>query len=84
MPTTTITTYDQSGNVVETRTVEVPPQQANAESIATKIETQIARAETADANWATLSAAQKDVVLRQTMLTVAKLARYLLNRFESD
>ena len=80
----TVTTFDGNGNVIETRTVEVPPEQTNAESIRTKIEAQIARAETADANWATLTAAQKDTALRQTIITVAKLARHLLNRYESD
>ena len=84
MATQTITTFDSNGNVVETRTVEIPPEQTNAESIVAKIEAQIARAETADANWATLTAAQKDTALRQTMITVAKLARHVLNRYESD
>jgi acyl-CoA reductase-like NAD-dependent aldehyde dehydrogenase len=84
MATASVVTYDRDGNVVDTRTVQIPPEQTNAESVATKIEAQIQRAENADTNWANLTAAQKDSVLRQTMLTTAKLARHLLNRFEAD
>ena len=84
MATTTITTFDRNGNVLSTETIEIPLEEANAASIRAKIEAQIARAETADANWASLTAAQKDTALRQTMITVAKLARHLLNRYESD
>lgn len=84
MATTQRITYDANGNVVSTETVEIPPEETHRDSIMAQIEQQIARAETADANWSGLSAAQKDVVLRQTMLTLAKMCRYLLNRFESD
>jgi len=87
MATTTITTYDGEGNVVEERTLEVPPEQTNAESLQTKILDQITRAEavaSTQAAWAALAAAQKDEALRRTVLMVAKLGRFLLQRFDSD
>lgn len=85
----TVETYDgQPGTPpLETRNVEVPPETVNERSIRDKIEQHIAAAEGAagtQAAWAALTNAQRDEALRRTVLAVAKMGRFLLQRFDTD
>ena len=83
MATTTIQTYDGDGNLINEETVEVPPEQTNAESIRAQMESFIDRAEQfagTQAAWSGLTAANRSEASRQTTLATAKILRHLLNR----
>lgn len=58
--------------------------QANETSLRTKVLNAIGSLETADANWNTLTNAEKDAAVRLAVRGVAKLGRIVLNRTESD
>lgn len=48
----------------------------------TKLSQSVVTLENAHANWAGLTAAQKDAATRLSVLVSAKLARFVLNRFD--
>jgi hypothetical protein len=55
----------------------------NQAAVIAELLTNIAQAETLDANWGTLNAAQKDTVARQSIRATAKLARLVLHQLDS-
>lgn len=55
----------------------------NASKLEDKARQAIANLESADANWATLTAAQKDQALRLCVRVVAKLARLVVRQLDS-
>jgi hypothetical protein len=72
-----------NGNVVATEEIELPFEEANAATIRDKIDQAITVLEAADANWDTLTVAQRLAAQRLAIRIVAKLARHVLGRLES-
>lgn len=83
MPTRPLQTF-QNGVLVNTTLIDVSQEELNAESLFVKAKQAIIDAETANANWATLTAQQKDEALRRTMVAVAKIIRLVLSQLDSD
>ena len=79
MATTTIETYDGKGNLVQTRTVEVPVEQTNRDSKRQKL--MAARQVFRDnyTNWATLNNTQKDSANRNAQRAIANLIGHVLD-----
>jgi hypothetical protein len=56
----------------------------NVAALVSKADQAIANLESADANWATLTAAQKDAATRLAVRVTAKLARLALGRLDAN
>ena len=79
MATETIETYDGRGNLLETRTVEVPIERANRDSQHQKLEAARQTFRSNYANWAALTNGQKDAANRNAQRALANLIAYLLD-----
>jgi hypothetical protein len=84
MAKVTVVTEDGQGNVVETRQVEIPDEQANADALAAKVASVLDALEQADAGWETLTAAQRTAAMRLAVRASAKLARLVLGKLEAS
>lgn len=76
--------FDRSGRSIRVEQVDVPDEVINADTLRDKADQAITLLENADANWASLTAAQKDAAMRLSVRVVAKLARMAVNRLEAN
>lgn len=60
------------------------PSEVNEASLRTKIRNAISTLETADNNWGSLTAGQKDAAIRLSVRVAAKLGRLALTQFDTD
>lgn len=72
MATRPVITYDQDGNVVEERTVEVPPEETNADSLQNALLDALTLLDD-KAKWDAATAATKLETARQVLRALARL-----------
>lgn len=83
MATISHETYDQAGNLIQTQTITVPDSVVNADTLRNHITQAIQTFEDADRNWATLTAAQRNDVMKQAVRAIARLARIVNNQLDA-
>jgi hypothetical protein len=75
---------DAPGNVTTQLVYKAGSSGFNIEAMQTKMRAALAALETADANWATLTPAQKDNAAHLSTRVTAKLIRFALGQFEAN
>lgn len=82
MATQDVATY-QNGVEISRRTETVTDAFVNGITLRQHVTNAIATFEQADANWATLTAAQRNDVMKQAVRTVARLGRLLNDQLDA-
>jgi hypothetical protein len=76
--------YDQGGNLIAVETIANDPREARRARLEKLAREAVDTLEQADANWDTLTAAQRTAAMRLAVRVVAKLARLYLNSLEKE